>query len=46
MKSILPKFKFKGAPTVINAPINLSKEFIELGFETAFDKKVKTRCFL
>lgn len=43
MKTILPKFKFKGSPTVINAPLNLSKEFIEMGFATAFDKKVKSK---
>ena len=43
MKTILPKFKFKGTPTVINAPINFSKECIELGFTTAFDKKIKSK---
>ena len=42
MKSILPKFKFKGEPTIINAPADLSKEFVEMGFPSAFDKKVKS----
>ena len=43
MKAILPKFKFKGVATVINAPINISREFIEMGFPTAFDKKAKSK---
>ncbi|WP_157446984.1 hypothetical protein [Cytophaga aurantiaca] len=43
MKSILPKFKFKGEPTVINAPADLSKEFIAMGFPSAFDKKAKSK---
>jgi len=43
MKALLPKFKFKGAPTVINAPINLSRAFIEMGFSTAFNKTIKSK---
>jgi len=42
MKTILPKFKFKGEPTVINAPADLKKEFTGFGFSTAFDKKIKS----
>ena len=42
MKAILPKFKLKGEPTVINAPEDLSKEFNDLGFPAAFDKKIKS----
>ena len=43
MKTILPKFKFKGDATVINAPADLKKKFVELGLKTAFDKKVKSK---
>lgn len=42
MKTILPKFKFKGDPTIINAPAALKEEFDALGFSTSFDKKVKS----
>ncbi len=42
MKTILPKFKFKGAGIVINAPAPLEKEFIKLGLGNAFDKKLKS----
>ncbi|HSY62791.1 MAG TPA: hypothetical protein VK796_12995 [Cytophaga sp.] len=42
MKDTIKKFKFKGEPTVINAPAGLSKEFNEMGFPAAFDKKAKS----
>lgn len=42
MKTILPKFKFKGDAIVINPPVDLKNEFIDLGFKTAFDKKDKS----
>lgn len=43
MKDILLKFKFKGEPTVINAPADLSIAFVAMGFSDAFDKKVKSK---
>ena len=42
MKAILPKFKFKGEPTVINAPADLADHFTAAGFFTSFDKKIKS----
>lgn len=42
MLAILPKFKFKGKPLVLNAPQDLQKELIEAGFTTALVAKVKS----
>jgi len=42
MIDILKKFKFKALVPVINAPSELSKEFVAMGFRSAFDKKVKS----
>lgn len=42
MKDIIKKFKFKGDGIVINAPAELEKEFVALGFGTSFDQKVKS----
>jgi hypothetical protein len=42
MVDILKKFKFKALVTVIDAPSELSKEFVAMGFPVAFDKKVKS----
>jgi hypothetical protein len=39
MKEIIKKFRFKSAGVVINAPKDLEKEFEQLGFKTALDKK-------
>jgi hypothetical protein len=46
MKTILPKFKFKTDPVVLNAPLELTKEFIDLGCNTSFDKKIKSQATL
>jgi hypothetical protein len=42
MIDILKKFKFKALVTVINAPSDLNKEFVAMGFPSVFDKKVKS----
>jgi hypothetical protein len=42
MIDILKKFKFKAIVTVINAPFDLSKVFVAMGFPSAFDKKNKS----
>jgi hypothetical protein len=39
MKEIIKKFRLKYAGVVINAPKDLEKEFVRLGFKTALDKK-------
>lgn len=39
MKDIIKKFRFKANGTVINAPADLEKEFIALGFLISLDKK-------
>jgi hypothetical protein len=38
MKDIIKKFKFKNSGVVINAPANIEKELVQMGFTTAFDK--------
>ena len=40
---IFKKLKFKDKGIIINAPAGIEKEFIELGFTTLFDKKVKSK---
>jgi hypothetical protein len=42
MKETIKKFKFKGSGIVINAPRELEKEFVSLGFKTCFAKGVKS----
>jgi len=42
MQDIIKKFKFKDSGVVINAPAALEKEFVKMGFKTAFDKKTKS----
>lgn len=39
----IKKLKFKDKGIVLNAPAGIEKEFIELGFATLFDKKVKSK---
>ncbi len=39
MKDIIHKFKFKDAGVVINAPADIEKEFVDMGFKNAFSKK-------
>lgn len=43
MLAILPKFKFTGKPLVLNAPVDLQKEFIEAGFTSSLVEKVKSQ---
>lgn len=43
MKETLKKFKFKRPVTVINAPMLFEKEFHELGFNTLFDKDLRSQ---
>lgn len=38
MKEVIGKLKFKDKGVVINAPAEIEKEFIKLGFKPAFDK--------
>jgi len=42
IEEIIKKLKFKDKGIVLNAPAGIEKEFIELGFATLFDKKVKS----
>ncbi len=42
MQEIIKKFRFKANGIVINAPITLEKEFLKLGFKTAFDEIIKS----
>ena len=42
MQDIIRKLKFKNKHVVINAPADMEKKFVELGFTTVFDKKVKS----
>ena len=42
MQDIIRKLKFKDKAVVFNAPTDIEKEFIELGFTTSFDKKAKS----
>lgn len=43
IEEIIKKLKFKDKGIVLNAPAGIEKEFIELGFTTIFDKKVKSK---
>ena len=42
MEETIKKFKFKGQAIVINAPLSLEKQFVELGFNTLFDKGLRS----
>ena len=42
MQDIIKKIKFKDNGVVINAPKTLEIQFVELGFKTSFDKKIKS----
>jgi len=42
MQDIIKKLKFKNKAVILNAPADIEKEFVELGFTTFFDKKVKS----
>jgi hypothetical protein len=41
MQDIIRKLKFNDKAVILNAPADIEKKFIELGFATSFDKKVK-----
>ncbi len=41
MQDIIKKFKFKDKAVIINATSDMEKKFVELGFSTSFDKKLK-----
>ena len=43
MEETIKKFKFKGEAIVINAPLPLEKEFMELGFKTFFDNGLQSQ---
>ena len=42
MQHIIKKLKFNDGAVVLNAPINIEKELVDLGFRTSFDKKLKS----
>lgn len=42
MKDFIKKFKFKANGVVLNAPTEIEKEFIELGFKNKLDKTGST----
>lgn len=42
MLSVIKKFKFKDVGIVINPPTNWENQFVDLGFKTTFDKKIKS----
>ena len=42
MQDIIRKLKFTNKAVIINAPADIEKKFVDLGFTTAFDKKVKS----
>jgi len=42
MRDIIKKFKFKNNGVILNAPVTIEKEFVQLGFKTNFDKKEKS----
>lgn len=42
IKNILPKFKFKADPIVLNAPSEFTKDCLDLGFLTRIDLKNKS----
>jgi hypothetical protein len=43
MEEIIKKFKFKNSPIVLNAPVDLEKQFEELGFATHFKVGEKSK---
>lgn len=43
MQDVIRKLKFKEHGIVINAPVDLKKEFMAFGFTTSFDTKVKSK---
>jgi len=42
MRDIIKKFKFKNNGVILNAPVTIEKELVQLGFKTNFDKKEKS----
>lgn len=42
MKEVIDKLKFKNSGVIINAPVKIEKEFVNLGFINEFDKYVKS----
>lgn len=42
MQNVIKKFKFKDNGIVLNAPPELEKEFVKLGFKTTFDQTAKS----
>jgi hypothetical protein len=42
MQELIKKFKFKDNGVVLNAPKEMEKEFVRLGFKTGFSPKVKS----
>lgn len=42
MKEVIAKLKFKDKVVIINAPAEIEKEFVKLGFKPAFDKTKST----
>ena len=42
MQNITKKFKFKNSGVILNAPVAIEKEFVQLGFKTGVDKKEKS----
>ena len=43
MTEIINKFKFKDSGIVLNAPADMEKQLVKLGFKTEFDKKEKSK---
>ncbi len=42
MKEVIAKLKFKDKGVIINAPSEIEREFVKLGFKSAFDKTKST----
>ena len=42
MEETFKKFKFKGEAIVINAPLPIEKQFLELGFKTLFNNGLRS----
>ena len=42
MQDTFRKFKFKDSGVIVNAPIELEKEFVKIGFKTKFDETKST----
>jgi len=42
MKEVIAKLKFKDKGIILNAPSEIEKEFVKLGFKPAFDKTKST----